>query len=341
MLTCCCEREIRLEVVIELIWRFKYMGDFIGVVKLEKDIPCLKEVSGKTFKSRIAGQDVLIIFPSIPDDYNPEHVDLVKGDLVVSPNLFVENVNWGRVNVWPLGLFSVNAILCYVSCEKSNIKEIYEEFPRWKEKLNNLRLIDSGNYMQPRQKVPSLLKGGGFDDGLQIFEVIKEEPLQYVRNSRTTEPIRIQFTEIEESYSMDQLTDLFTNVGSNKEIALPYELLIMAYQAMERHDFRSAVILGGTAVEQAALRRLRKEYTSNNKFKIDKNKQKFTTLGGKFHWLSEKSVSIPVSDYKKTIVDVRNDATHDGIRPSYGDTKVCLENCKKLIKEYNPNILEE
>lgn len=31
------------------------MHDFIGVVRLEKSIPCLKEVSGKIFKSKIGG----------------------------------------------------------------------------------------------------------------------------------------------------------------------------------------------------------------------------------------------------------------------------------------------
>ena len=316
------------------------MSDFVGVVTLEKTIPCLKEVSGKTFKSKIAGRNVLVIFPSIPDNYEPGQVNVQKGDLVVPGNMFGEKVKWGMINEWPLCLFSVHAFLCYTRGEASDIKAIYEEFPRWKEKLNNLLLIETGNYLEPKQKLPALLQGGGFDDGLQFFECVKEKSMQYTRNSRTPEPIRLHLTESKESYSTNQLSELFSNVGSDKEIALSYELLITAYQAMERHDFRSAVVLGGTAVEQAALKRLRKEYSSNRQFKKDKSKLKNSTLGGKFRWLSEKGISIPVTDYKKTIVDVRNDATHDGVRPSYSETKTCLENCKILIEAYNPNILE-
>ena len=316
------------------------MSDFVGVVTLEKTIPCLKEVSGKTFKSKIAGRNVLVIFPSIPDNYEPGQVNVQKGDLVVPGNMFGEKVKWGMINAWPLCLFSVHAFLCYTRGEASDIKAIYEEFPRWKEKLNNLLLIDTGNYLEPKQKLPALLQGGGFDDGLQFFECVKEKSMQYTRNSRTPEPIRLHLTESKESYSTNQLSELFSNVGSDKEIALSYELLITAYQAMERHDFRSAVVLGGTAVEQAALKRLRKEYSSNRQFKKDKSKLKNSTLGGKFRWLSEKGISIPVTDYKKTIVDVRNDATHDGVRPSYSETKTCLENCKVLIEAYNPNIFE-
>ena len=109
---------------------------------------------------------------------------------------------------------------------------------------------------------------------------------------------------------------------------------------MERHDFRSAVILGGSAVEQAILKRLRQEYTSKTKFYRAKNNTQHRMLNGRFKCLFEKSIPIPVADYKKTIITVRNSATHDGIRPSYAATKTCLENCKILIETYNPDVLE-
>lgn len=316
------------------------MSDFVGVINLEKTIPCLKEVSGKTFKSRIAGREVKIVFPSIPKNYGVEPQDFINGELVVPGNIFEKKVRWGTINAWPAGLFSVDAFLCYTCGETSDIEEIYEQFPCWKAKIHNLILIDTGNYLQPEQKTLTLIQGGGFNDGLRFFRMENEQPQQYIINSHQTEPIRLQIIESKDSYSVDQLTKLFAYAGSEKEIVLPYELLIAAYRAMERHDFRSAVVLGGTAVEQAALKRLKKEYSSNRQFRRDKSKTKYSTLGGKFRWLSDMSVSIPVPDYKETIIDVRNDATHDGIRPSYNKTKICLENCKILIEEYNPNILE-
>lgn len=316
------------------------MSDFVGVGILENPIHCLKEVSGKTFESRIAGHNVSIVFPSIPDNYNVDEIHFPKGDLVVPKNMFDEKVMWGRVEAWPAGLFSVHAFLCYTDGTASDVKEIYEAFPRWKEKLNNLLLIDMGNYLQPKQKMPAIIQGGGLDDGLQFFEIINEKEFRYIKNSRKMEPISIHFTESKECYSAERLKKVFLNVGNDKEISLAYELLITAYRAMERHDFRSAVVLGGTAVEQAALKRLRKEYSSNKKFKRDKGKTKNSTLGGRFRWLSEKSIDIPVSDYKGKIVDVRNDATHEGMCPSYNDTKICLENCKILVETYNPSRLE-
>ena len=107
------------------------MSDYIGVIKLDEPIPCRKEVSGKTFKSKIAGRDVLIIFPSIPVDYNPEQPDIQNGDLVVPQDLFKGQVKWGMINAWPKGLFSVNALLCYTSTDELGVREIYDPIPRF------------------------------------------------------------------------------------------------------------------------------------------------------------------------------------------------------------------
>lgn len=316
------------------------MSDYIGVIKLDKSIPCQKEVSGKTFKSKIAGHDILIIFPSIPAEYNPDQPDIQNGDLVVPNNLFKGQVKWGMINAWPSGLFSANALLCYASTDESGIREIYEDFPRWKEKLHKLNLIDTGNYLIPEQKLPAILVGGGFDDGFQVFEAEKGKPLRYIRNSRTVDHIQLRFVETKEAYTENKLEIIFQQAGSSNEISLAYELLITAYRAMERHDFRSAVILSGSAVEQAILKRLRPEYSSKRKFKQAKDKKPHRMLNGRFNWLVEKNIPIPVVDYKKTIIGVRNDAAHDGIRPSHAETKLCLEHCKTLVETYNPDVLE-
>ena len=317
------------------------MKEYVGVIELKQCIPCTKEVSGKTFKSKIANHNVLVVFPSIPDDYSPEEgPNIQNGDMVVPGNLFAGQVNWGTINAWPSGLFSVSHLLCYISGIETDIHEIYAEFPRWKEKLNNLLLINTGDYLLPKQELPAILRGGGFYDGLQIFEVTQRKRLQNIRNSRTTEPINLHFLESKEAYTVQKVEELFSFVGDNEEIALAYELLITAYRAMEQNDFRSAVILGGSAVEQAILKRMRREYPSKTQFNKAKGSARYSMLKGRFNWLIEKKIVIPIQDYKKTIIDVRNGATHDGIRPTYSETKLCLENCKVLVEAFHPNVLE-
>ena len=110
---------------------------------------------------------------------------------------------------------------------------------------------------------------------------------------------------------------------------------------MERNDFRSAVILGGSALEQAILKRMKQEYSSNTKFRKAQKSLKHCMLKGRFDWLIEKGIAIPICDYKKTIINVRNNAVHDGISPTYDEAKLCLENCKILVEAYNPDYLED
>ena len=315
------------------------MSDYIGVITFDHSVYCRKEISGKSFKTKISDREVLIVFPSIPDDYNPDQPNLENGDLIVPNNLFKGKINWGFINTWPTGLFSVDSVLCYFSGNESDISEIYQDFPRWKEKLYKLNLIDIGEYLYPEQKLPALVRGGGFNDGLQIFEK-RDKCLAYINNSRQTDPIQLHFVETKEAYTFSALKNLFEQAGSFQGIALSYELLITAYRSLERHDFRSAVILAGSALEQAIVKRMRSEYPSNTKFKKAKGNKNHLMLNGRFNWLKEKNIPISVSDYDKTIIKVRNDAAHDGICPSYGQTKLCLENCKKLIESYNSCKLE-
>lgn len=315
------------------------MSEYIGIIQFDKPIACIEEVSGKQFMSKIAEKDILLTFPSIPDNYDGSQFDLKNGDLVVPNNLFKGNVNWGMINSYPQCIFSVNAVLCYLSANETDIDNIYEAFPRWKKKLIHLHTINTGDYMQPKQKLPAIIQGGGFDDGLRIFEITNEKKLQYIYNSRTTESINVHLVEQKEAYSANGISILFSNTGSQKEIALTYELLINAYYSMERNDFRSAVILGGSAVEIAILERIKQEYTQTAIFEFDKEKHRM--LGGKFRWLSEKNITIPVADFQSSIIDVRNNATHNGICPSYSETKQCLQKCKILIEQYHPHVLQQ
>ena len=119
----------------------------------------------------------------------------------------------------------------------------------------------------------------------------------------------------EECYSKEKLTELFTNAGLSAEIALSYELLIVAYRAVIRHDFRSAIILAGTALEESILNRIQQYYIENHLTTFKKDKKKHTMLGRKFKWLEELRISIPISDYKTGILYVRNPVTHGGKKP--------------------------
>ena len=318
------------------------MGNFIGVWKLDEPIYCQKEISGKRFRTVITGIPVVIAFPSLPDAYDGESKALSSGDLISPFPPFQSQVNWGMINAWPDGLFTVNALVVAAFCEKELMSQIYADFPRWKEKVSKLRLIDSGNYIQAEQKIPAMLtKGNGIYDGVEFFEYIEGAPLERIKNHRTTDHIRLHFLERDECYTAKRMNTLFANAGSAKEIDLPYELLIVAYRAFARLDFRSAVIVAGSGLEMAIESRIKLEYIHAAEGVYEREAKKHRMLGGKFRWLSELNIPIPVSDYDTAILDVRNDTTHEGLCPTEAQARTYLEKCKILIEKYSPSVLAQ
>lgn len=319
------------------------MGKFIGAWKLDKPIYCKKEVSGRCFQSSISGVSVSFCFPSCPETYNGIEVNsLTRGDLLAPLDIFREQINWGTIHAWPEGLFSVNWLLCLWYGEESEVQSIYADFPRWKEKFNNLVLIDSGNFIQPESKTITFLQhGNGIYDGLEVFMLEEGKPLKREVNHRASNPIHLQMVSSEQCYDFVKMKLLFENAGSEKEIILPYELLLVAYRAVIRHDFRSAIIIAATALEKSILNRIHRFYTDNQLKTFEKDKRQHKMLANEFRWLNELKIAIPVQDYQTEILNVRNPTVHEGKPQNYNDTERYLDNCKLIIQAYNPKVLEE
>lgn len=317
------------------------MEKFVGVWKLEEPIYCKKEVSGKSFESIIGGMKVCFCFPSCPEEMSEIGNTLDKGDLIAPLKFMQEEINWGTIHAWPEGLFSVNALLCIGKGDESIIEKIYEDFPRWKEKFEKLVLIDSGNFIRPEQKPLSLLQyGNGIYDGLEIFMVKDSKKIERKINNRHLDPIELSLVSREQCYSTEKISMLLKNAGDSKDIIFPYELLIVAYRAVIRHDFRSAIIIAGTAVEKAILARIQKFYDDNQQMTFEADRKKHKMLGKEFAWLSELGLAIPVQDYQTQILDIRNPTAHEGKSQNYSTTIKYLENCKTIIQTYSSNILE-
>lgn len=285
---------------------------------------------------------VYFCFPSCPDVLPDGSNSLAEGDLIAPVDLNFRKINWGRIHAWPEGLFSVNALLCTAQGDENTIEKIYEDFPRWKEKFKNLVLIDSGNFIQPEQKPLSLLQyGNGVYDGLEMFEVKEDDrKLERKINNRDLEPIQVSLISREQCYSAEKIRLLLENAGDSRDIIFPYELLIVAYRAVIRHDFRSAIIIAGTAVEEAILNKIKKYYNDSQLSTFERDKKRHQMLGKKFAWLNELGIVIPVQNYQAEILDIRNLTAHEGKSQSYDVTIKYLENCKVIIQTYSSTVLE-
>ena len=187
----------------------------------------------------------------------------------------------------------------------------------------------------------SLLQhGNGINDGLELFKIEKDNLLKRMLNHRYLEPKHIYMLNSEECYNVDKMTLLFTNAGSSKEISISYELLMVAYRAVLRHDFRSSIIIAATALEKSILKKIYSYYISNQLTTFEHDKGLHLALGGRFRWLKELRIDIPIQNYKSEILDIRNPTAHEGKSHNYKDTIKYLDNCKLLIQKYTPDVLD-
>jgi hypothetical protein len=100
-------------------------------------------------------------------------------------------------------------------------------------KFNNLFLIDSGRFIQPEQKSPTLLQQrNGVYDGLEVFMLDEEAKLLKRETNNRALSIKVQIPSRKQCYGIKKWRNYFEHTGSPKEIALPYELLIVAYRAV-------------------------------------------------------------------------------------------------------------
>lgn len=315
------------------------MSYFVGVWKLDKPIYCKKDISGKWFKSCIAGVTVSLGFPYCPETYSSGPESLINGDLIAPLGIFKEQINWGMIHAWPEGLFSVNALYCVFSGEEADAQRVYTDFLRWKEKVNDLVLIDSGKFVYPEQKTVTFLQyGNGVYDGIELFKA-EDRVIKRVVNNRELEPITVQMIGNDQCYDTSKMELLFQNAGDSKDIVISYKLLIVAYRAVFRHDFRSAIIIAATALEKSIVNRIKKYYIDNHLTTFENDKNTHRMLGNKFRWLNELGIAIPVSDYQTEILDIRNPTAHEGSNQNLNDTMKYLDNCKLLIEEYSPDVL--
>lgn len=203
-------------------------------------------------------------------------------------------------------------------------------------------LIDIGNFIHPEEKALSLLQhGNGIYDGLELFKYEKGNPLKRMINNRYLEPINVHMPSCGQCYNVDDKMLLFTNAGSPKEISISYELMLVAYQAVLRHDYRSSIIIAATALEKSILKKIFFHYVSNQLTTFEHDKACHRTLGGRFKWLKELKIDIPITDYKLEILDIRNSTAHEGKSHNHRDTMKYLDNCKLLIQKYTPDVLDK
>ena len=305
----------------------------IGIIEFDREVNCTGGVLGKSFKTSICGLPVEIFTPKAAD-YSSDNIF----DCLISPDgLSGFRVEWGHVYRRPDIIAGLRTVGISVELDMESRNTIYESIEEWKTKIEDIFLIMMDNPVlnQKGIRFDKTNNGGiNYHTGLRLF-VVNNDKLNEVRNPFCHPTITVNLVSENSCLNYNQFMQAFEMADSEIPISQTYTLLLVAYKAFMFGDFRSAVILGGSAIENCILQKIF-HYCIDNGIEL---KTPIGELRKKFKKLKEFSIKIPIENYQNDVIDIRNDVVHKGRDIREKKTLEFLEKCRILINEYEPSII--
>ena len=314
------------------------IGDFnktpyFGILEFKKEVFCFGDVLDMEFRFSVNGSLFSIFTPKVAE-LPPE-----KGfDVLLAPKkLNVFKKEWGTVYRRPNIIVGIKAVCFGTVLSEHAVNTLFAKVPEWKSKLENIFELMMHRLMPEQENIRLAKISDGrvcAYTGINLF-TISEKMITEIPNPHSMPAIRVNLVNDSWCLSSQQFKECFEMASASVPLSQTYVLLLAAYRAFTRNDYRSAVVLGGCAIENSILKKI----VCYCKEKNIELKRPIGELGKKFKKLKEYNIDIPVEDYKTRILEVRNNVTHKGIDVGEANTLRYLEDCRSLICVYEPSII--
>ena len=310
------------------------MQIYIGLIEFDREVYCKEDTLGKQLATTIEGVSVVVFTPEATKEPEPDNMF----DCLVAPQNFPPfNVEWGHVYRRPQIIAGIRVVGIMARLAEDSVYKLFANMIRWREKFENIAFLMMDELVLDQQPLRlDQMKGGGsdFHTGLRLFE-LNDKMIKEVRNPINVQTLKANFVSETNCLTFEQYKLAFNMASSNTPVSHTYTLLLVAYKAFKKGDFRSAVILGGSAIENCILQKLA-QYSMEHGIEL---KTPIGELGRKFDKLKQYNISIPVVNYKTDIINLRNSVVHKGIDVSERETRDYLIKCRTIIDEYEPSII--
>lgn len=305
--------------------------DSCVVIQFNRELLCNADVLGKTFTIKNNGDLMAFEFPEAISKW-----DFVGFDELTKPPHSPEfNVEWGHVYSRPNIKAGVKTIVCYM--KGSVTVNTFNRFQKFRERFQIIADIYSQELIPDPQPIILQQTSNGKGEvytGINVF-IRDGKKLIEIRNPNNTHVINVNTAEDDSYNNVRIVEETITMALSDKPISRTYMLLIAAYRAFERSDFRSAVIIGGTSLEMSMLTKIKKiagEQGIEIHFPIGE-------MGRKLDKLKELKTDIPVEKFKEDLINFRNDVIHKGIDVSDRDAREYLKKVRTSLFSFEPDIV--
>lgn len=300
-----------------------------GVVRFGHDIFVDDSVLGKTLVIKQNKAYIILEFPVANVQANNEGIDYLEKPT----HALNYKVRWGEVYQRPVVKAGVVALACYTSSIDDG--DLFNILSEWRRKFIDLMEIENECLIpkSPEIKCEKFSDGTiDFYSGISMSRLLPNGSPVPIHDLRNPEPIKAYIISKECYADFSAVSKAVIRAFQNEPLPQTYHLLLDAYHAFKNSDFRSAITLGGIALEHCILGKI-KNHAKENGIIIS---YPIGELGKKFDTLKDLNIKIPIQNYKDYILKLRNAVLHEGIQVEEYEAYKYLKNCRTIIDEYEP-----
>ncbi|WP_338462132.1 hypothetical protein VZH09_01095 [Synechococcus elongatus IITB7] len=315
------------------------MRQIFGVVSFTEPLYCAADSLGKTISISLQGIEGSLTLPSLPtwdeSEKNSWHKPLLGPLPARSWKRGGELIFWGCPISYPQGEASVELALFEFLVESGNIDAtaqlIYSNFDDWLQLFEQyIKLITKqgtkNNILDPnRTKNIDLV----FYDNCQLTSIVP---------SNREEPVVIIEQSVDESLHLNQLEYASQLASRSCKPHLHYQMLLEAYSARRRNDYRKAIIEAATALEIGLTTRLEEELKLRGVSFGEKLLQKFKMLSGRLELAKLLEIPLPNKNYYELILNPRNDVIHRATSPDKNLTDKVIFEVEEILYSISPQV---
>lgn len=311
-----------------------------GLIEFSQKLFCAADSLGRSVNIELGNYPVEFTLPSLPNWEVNEKDPLDK--LLIGPNPAEkwkrgdDLIFWGKPTSFPDGNAYVNFALLEFSLEHNIIEDasqkIYSLFPSW------INLFYKYVMLFTKQHTWNRIYVGDSPHELELLHY-DENKLDHI-SCKIQQHIELEISDDDESLHYEQFVEASRLSSKFLNPRLEYQLLLDAFIARRKHDYRKVIIEGASALEVSLTTRIQEEFDSQ---KINFGKKlldKFRMLSGRFELARVLGIELPDKDYNTIIVNTRNDVVHRASYPDRKTAELFIKEVESLINLLTPQIYE-
>lgn len=315
---------------------------FYGLITFDDPVLCTRDVLGSVQAISIGGVEGEI---ELPGPYVAPETGIEDDARPVAPKDALtwkrgnEPLFWGRIIRWPHGWAAVHSALMRFRLPADRMHDkataVHHNFLGWFDAF--VAYVD----LLTKQRRTAFSEVEPYPSQLDLFRWVAEGSRDRPYKA-APQAVSLQLVMTDETLlTPKQFREACELASSGRPPALHYRVQLEAYRAMRARDFRKALIETGSAAELALTRVIRDRLERLGVTFADELSKKYQGLGGKFQMARTVGLQMPDLDYRKRLVQPRNDVTHKG---GFGDRETAFDAIKvtdQLLAAICPSLQEQ